>query len=316
MDKTTANSAVQYHWVLGATGFVGRNLIQELLDHYRDNPLVQIVAVGHHRIDPMVMERTHFLMMPLNKIEKRWIERFPPSYLYHCARMAGSNDFQRRVASARGEQANIRLKKMLENLTSPPVVIYCSGTLMYGNNKAPVDESAPIRPISYASKYERAERPWYKKSEKMDIRMAFPAWIFGGDSWFMNFYLKPAKALKKVPIYGDGNQQMSLIHVQDVAGQLIHIAEQGIKSNHYNVFGTELITQANFAQSVANEIDIETEILSSDEIETKYGKTVQEALTSSMPIKTQYINWRASYKFKFPNWRKMITEVIEVVAHD
>ena len=70
MDKTTANSAVQYHWVLGATGFVGRNLIQELLDHYRENPLVQIVAVGHHRIDPMVMERTHFLMMPLNKIEK------------------------------------------------------------------------------------------------------------------------------------------------------------------------------------------------------------------------------------------------------
>jgi nucleoside-diphosphate-sugar epimerase len=150
----------------------------------------------------------------------------------------------------------------------------------------------------------------------MDIRMAFPAWIFGGDSWFMNFYLKPAKAIKKVPIYGNGNQKMSLIHVQDVAGQLIHIAEQGIKSNHYNVFGTELITQGDFAQSVANEIDLETEILGSDEIKTKYGKTVHEALTSSMPIKTQYLNWRASYKFKFPDWHKMVREVIGVVADD
>jgi hypothetical protein len=42
MDKTTANSAVQYHWVLGATGFVGRNLIQEnmrLIIFYLDSEI-------------------------------------------------------------------------------------------------------------------------------------------------------------------------------------------------------------------------------------------------------------------------------------
>jgi nucleoside-diphosphate-sugar epimerase len=307
---------IQYHWVIGATGFVGKHLVRELLERYHNDPLVQIVAVGHQRIEPIVMEKTHFLMMPLDRIEKRWFIRFPPTHFYHCARMAGSNDFFRSIASARGFRANMRLKKILEDLPSPPIVVYCSGTLMYGNNKVAVDESAPIKPISYARKYERAERPWYIKSKKMHIRMAFPAWIFGGDSWFISFYIKPSQLRKKVPIYGDGNQQMSLIHVQDVAGQLIHIAEQGIKSNHYNVYGTELITQANFAETVANEIDLETDILSSHDIETKYGKTVYEALTSSMPIKTQHINWRASYKFKFPNWRKMVAKVIRVDAHD
>ena len=176
-----------------------------------------------------------------------------------------------------------------------------------------MDESALIRPISYARKYERAERPWYKKSKKMDIRMAFPAWIFGGDSWFMSFYIKPSQLRKKVPIYGLGDQQMSLIHVQDVAGQLIHVAEQGTKSNHYNIYGSELITQENFAKTLADEIDIETELLSSDEIEIKYGKTVNEALTSSMPIKTQHRDWRASYKFKFPDWSKMVRGLISTV---
>ena len=309
-------STVRYHWVIGATGFVGKHVVQELLARHQNDPMVQIVTVGHQRIDPIVMEKTHFLMMPLDKIEKKWFDRFPPTHLYHCARMAGGNDFLRFVASARGFWANMRLREILENLPAPPIMVYCSGTLMYGNNKVAVDESAPIRPISYARKYERAERPWYKKSEKMDIRMAFPAWIFGGDSWFISFYIKPSQLRKKVPIYGLGDQQMSLIHVQDVAGQLIHIAEQGIKSNHYNIYGSELITQENFAKTVANEIGIETEVLSSGEIETKYGKTVHEALTSSMPVKTKHINWRASYKFKFPHLQKMVVEVISKVYND
>ena len=106
---------------------------------------------------------------------------------------------------------------------------------------------------------------------------------------------------------------MSLIHVQDVAGQLIHVAEQGTKSNDYNIYGSEVIAQENFAKTLADEINIETEVLSSDEIEIKYGKTVNEALTSSMPVKTQHINWRASYKFKFPDWSKMVRELISTV---
>lgn len=69
MAKMITTPRVKYYWVIGATGFVGRNLILELLDRYGDYPLVQIVAVGHHRLDPVVMERTHFLMMPLNKID-------------------------------------------------------------------------------------------------------------------------------------------------------------------------------------------------------------------------------------------------------
>ena len=109
-------SIIQYHWVIGATGFVGKHLVHELLDRYQNDPLVQVVAVGHQRIEPIVMEKTHFLMMPLDRIEKRWFFRFPPTHLYHCARMAGSNDFFRSIASARGFRANIRLKKILEEM--------------------------------------------------------------------------------------------------------------------------------------------------------------------------------------------------------
>tara|TARA_B100000767_G_C19690221_1_gene503672 strand:- start:840 stop:983 length:144 start_codon:yes stop_codon:yes gene_type:complete len=30
-------SIIQYHWVLGATGFVGKHLVRELLERYQNN---------------------------------------------------------------------------------------------------------------------------------------------------------------------------------------------------------------------------------------------------------------------------------------
>lgn len=300
---------IQYIWVLGATGYVGKHVVLELLDLYQGDPNVQIVAVGHQSIDATVMERTHFIMMPLDAIDTKWLERYPPAVLFHCARMAGRSNNARSRAAQLGERANRKLKAALEILPTPPVVVYCSGTLMYGNSAEPVLEHATEAPIAYARAYERAERPWKEGSSKLDIRVAYPAWIFGKGSWFEAFYAKPGILDGKTYVIGDGKAVMNLVHVEDVAGQLVHIANHGIPSERYNIYGNSEITQGQFAAHVAKCFGSELEIFPEDALVKRFGRTVTEALTSSIVLSTKHEKWKDSYTLKHPVWEAMVGEI-------
>lgn len=300
---------IQYIWVLGATGYVGKHVVLDLLDRYQGDPKVQIVAVGNQSIDAEVMERTHFLMMPLGGIGPKWLERYPPSILFHCARMAGSSSSARNRAAKLGEKANQKLKASLEALAKPPMVVYCSGTLMYGNSIEPIFEGAEENPIAYARAYERAERPWKEGSKKLDIRIAYPAWIFGKGSWFEAFYAKPGITHGTTHIIGDGNAVMNLVHVEDVAGQLVHIATHGIPSERYNIYGNSEITQGQFAAHVATCLGSELKTLPEDALVKRFGHTVTEALTSSIVLGTKHKEWKDSCTLKHPDWATMVGEL-------
>jgi nucleoside-diphosphate-sugar epimerase len=298
-------------WVLGATGYVGKHLVAALLKHHQSNPHVQIVAVGHQRIDPLIMERTHFLMMPLSAIDSKWFERYPPSTIFHCARMAGSTDRKRFRAARKGERANRRLKAMLMALPHKPKVVYCSGTLMYGSSETPVVEGADERPIAYARAYERAERPWKEQSAGLDVRIAYPAWILGADSWFEAFYLKPAALHGCVWQIEDGQALMNVVHVRDVAGQLIHIDQHGESGERYNIFGGPAITQGDFARLISSALQVELAAVSKKELVASYGKTNTEALCSSIPVSTKHQEWKKRYKLKYSSEKEMIAAVLK-----
>ena len=245
----------RYFWVLGATGYVGRAVVNYLL---RTEPGAHIVAVGHWTLDTELMERTHFLMAPLDEFDFGWLERYPPHSVVHCARLAGATPAARRKAAKRGYEANLRWRTALEALPNPPKVVYCSGTLMYGNSTDPIFEHAPIRPIAYARAYEYAERPWRENQGPLDVRMAYPAWIFGADSWFESFFHRPAREGGAVPYYGNGEQLMSLVHLNEVAEKLVQIAQRGRPNEAYNLFGLEPVSQRAFAEEVARQLQKDT----------------------------------------------------------
>lgn len=309
MGHANSSISIKYLWVLGATGYVGKHVVFELLERFKDDPSTQIVAVGHQSIHEEIMERTHFLMMPLGEIVQKWLDKYPPSVVFHCARMAGSTDRKRFRAARKGEMANRRLKGLLEALPHPVKLVYCSGTLMYGNHTSAVLEGTEERPIAYARAYERAERPWKEGSSTMDISIAYPAWIFGPESWFEAFYLRPFKATGAVAQIGSGDAMMNLVHIRDVAGQLLHIALHGEPGERYNLYGGEAVRQGNFAEAVASTLGGEVRVMSEKELVNHYGKTIAEALTSSIPLGTKHGDWKARYSLKFPDWRTMVEDV-------
>jgi nucleoside-diphosphate-sugar epimerase len=301
---------VKYYWVLGATGFVGRAVVQALLDRQQGDPSIRVVAVGHRSIDAEVMERTHFLMSDLGELDAFWLERFPPAFLIHCARLGGGSDRARKRAARAGELANSRLIKILEKLVNKPVVVYCSGTLMLGHSLAPLNEESPLNPIAYAKYYVRGEAPWREYVGALDVRMALPAWILGEGSWFEAFYLRPARESGFVPIYGDGSQLMNVVAVEDVAGQLVHLAEGGSSGMVCTIFGDTWLNQAAFAEAVAAELGVATRAVSREELVKKYGSTVAEALCSSAPITTIHKDWKAAYTPKYADWRTLLQAVL------
>ena len=258
----------------------------------------QLVALVQKSILPWIIERTNFHLFPLRAIPLTLFEKYPPDAIYHCARMAGNSDRSRRIAARNGHAANQRLIDLFKKAQTNIPIVYCSGTLMYGNTLDRVDEEAALLPIAYARAYEYAERPWVKAAEtgELDVRIARPGWILGPDSWFEHFFYKPALRYGKVPLYGDGKPYMSLISVEDCVGQLTHLMERGVPNQSANLYGFEPIKQVDFAVLVAQCMETTTMNIPASEIESRFGKTVFEALTSSTPVSTKHKDWRAAYK--------------------
>lgn len=296
-------------WVLGASGYVGGALTRSLLFNKLPNEV--ITTLGHRNFSFEKLEKTNLLVGRLEQFDFSWLHIFPPSVVFHCARLAGNTTAKRGKASQKGLRANNDWITSLEKLESPPIVVYCSGTLMYGNQDAPTDEDTQLNPIAYARQYVQAEKPWVDyQGVKLDVRVARPAWIIGPDSWFLHFFVKPALQYGFVPFYGDGSQRMSLLHVEDCGGLLQHIYRNGSRNENYNLFIFDPITQKHFSEVVAKYLELPTRQISEGEVVNKYGKTVWEALSSDIPVTTKHKDWLESYTPQYADLEDMICAVV------
>lgn len=293
-------------WILGGTGFIGKALVKRVSDSgdYKLHLLV------HQNIPYRLLEPFAIFTGDLTSFDLSWMEKYPPDIIFHLARLGGANVVARGFSARKGAKANERLIQFLSGMETPPVVVYVSGSLMYGNQQsgAVADENSPLKPVSYARYYYRAEDPWLQaqRSGLLDVRFARPGWIIGSDSWFRIFYRDYFLRSGKVPLYGDGRQLMSLIHLDDCAAQILNLAENGGRGQNLNVFTGQPVTQKDFAECVASCLNAEIELVPESKIRKLYGKTVAEALTSSIPMITNYPELSKPDSFRYPDAESMI----------
>lgn len=294
----------KYYWIFGASGFVGRRLAEQL--QFKS----ELVCFGNKRLDLSLLEEFNFIMSPLEDFDYEWFRRFPPKVIFHCARLAGSNPASRLRAARTGAKANQKLVDFIQTLAQPPTVVYCSGTLMYGNQIEPANETAALNPIAYAKQYQIAEAPWLiaQQQGKLDVRFARPAWILGADSWFYHYFLKPALKSGKVPYYGSGLQQMTLLAVEDCAAQLYQCYSKGSANTNYNLYSLAPISQMEFAKKIATHLQLETEGVSQLATAQRFGKTEAAALCSNIPVYSMHTEWKKQHQNKF-------NTVDAVIAH-
>jgi nucleoside-diphosphate-sugar epimerase len=276
--------------VLGGAGFIGAPLVQRLVDAG-----VRVTCLVHRRPAPA---RVGVLRGTLDTFHWQRLEADPPDVVFHLARIAGPGGWRRRVTRIRNRLANERLLSWLAACERPPLVVYVGGTLAYGSHgDALVTEETTIRPTSFARVYHEAEVPWLRAIRRGDapVIVARPAWVLGAGSWFEAYFRRPMRESAAVPLYGDGSNWMSLVHVDDCAGLLAHAARRALPMSSVNVFSGPPVTQAELVERLAIVAGLPIRRVSLGEVEARYGATVREALSFSARIGSVHAALLATY---------------------
>lgn len=296
-------------WILGGTGFIGHELVKFLAEtkRYRLHLLV------HQNIPFRELENHALYTGNLEDFDWTWLKKYPPSVIFHMARLGGSNSITRSLASRKGAKANDRLISFLKDQAHSPLLVYVSGSLIYGPQEGEMaaDENSAWNPVSYARYYFMGEKPWLNEQYygTMDIRMARPGWIVGKGSWLKAFYIKPYLETGRIPLYGEGTQRMSLIHVEDCTRLITRLAERGKRKQNLNIMAGSPITQQEFAELLATQLNTQVQQMSFEQMKKKYGQTVTEALTASIPMTTIYPEFYAGFTFRYPDAQSMVEAI-------
>jgi len=293
--------------LLGGTGFIGAHLLRAL----RSVDGVRIMMVAHRRVPYRALEDVNLVVDSLTRLDLSWIERFEPDTILHAARLGGSSPLKRRIAAHRGRRANRRLAEWLVSHAPDTRVVYVSGTLVYGSHgDADVDERTPLRPIAFARDYVRAEEPWIAAQDEgsLPVTIVRPPWVVGPGSWFHAHFVRPGLENGGVPLYGSGDNWMTLLDVEDCAGAIVHLAAQPDPPATINLFAPDQRTrQRDFVETLAGLLRVPVRPVASAGAGRVRDRATSEALTSSLRAGTRHFEALGGYRWKAPSWPEMLT---------
>ncbi len=229
--------------VLGASGFIGRAVLKHFLD------LGCLVMALEHRV-PLGIEHERLIRVQ-GSLGELDLKRLPvsPELVVHAARNRSSlfGKWGRAFVASRGRKENQRLLLQLKSMERPPVVVYCSGSLMYGSGDEPFTELSPLRPSSFARQYVEAELPFLEAMEERSypvIMLRLP-WVIGNGSWFRWNYMD---LMQKgyVPLYGSGERRMSFVDVAVIPSLILEAYAQQHRGL-LNIAHPQVLTQQEWA---------------------------------------------------------------------
>jgi len=261
-------------------------------------------------VDYGSLEDVNLVVDSLTRWDLSWITTFQPDTIIHVARLAGAGRLGRAWASRRGRRANQRLVDWLVSRAPNTRVVYVSGTLVYGDRgDEEVDEASALDPIAFAREYIRAESPWMEAqlSGALPVTIVRPPWVVGPGSWFQAHYVRPARRDGGVPLYGSGDNWMTLLDVEDCAGAIVHLAERDRLPKAVNLLAPDQWTrQRDFADVLARLLGTGVRPVSVGDSRLPRDRAIGEALTFSLRATTSHPGILAGYVWAAPRWPDMI----------
>jgi hypothetical protein len=114
-------------------------------------------------------------------------------------------------------------------------VIYVGGTSYYGAQGSQiVDESSRPQPTGWGPYIAPAiEALEGYIARDLPLTLAFPSWVYGPGSWFIEYTLEPLLQGKPIIKLPGAARTISFVHVEDVARAILHLIDQGETGQRY-----------------------------------------------------------------------------------
>lgn len=211
--------------VTGATGFVGSNLVAQLLSRGWE---VECLVRDTQRAAPLEQLGATLHLGELGDAKSLEQAMTQVDTVFHvAARVRALNDDQFRVDNIEGTR-NVVEAAAAQN--KPPVVVLVSSLAAGGPSKpgAPRQESDADQPISaYGESKLAAERAAAQAADEVPISVIRPPIIFGPADKASLAIFRGVKLSRIHPVPGFRQFPVSLVHVADLCDAMIRIAERG-----------------------------------------------------------------------------------------
>lgn len=179
------------------------------------------------------------------------------------------------------------------NATAHVRYIYTSSTSVYAQPDGSwVTEQSPTEPGSATSQIlVETERALQQQSDVPAIILRVSG-IYGPERGHLFRQFLEGDAT----IRGDGRGWINMVHVEDIAGAIVHLITHGQAGGVYNVTDSEPVTQQAFFEWLANELDRPLPSSAPPDPNRKRGLTSKRVSNAKLKA--------AGYKFKYPTFRE------------
>ncbi len=280
--------------LIGASGYLGSHVLATLVEQgYR-------VYATENKAKVKPVKNVEVLSGGIKSITYSFIKEVTPIAIYHCGRPTFSRlrKLGRKLASFKAAKLNRNLIKEIRKSGVNVPLIFASGSLAYGNSLVAHMEDSPLSPISYSKQYIRGEMPLLKaiNSESFPVLLLRFPWLIGNGSWFKWFYETSAREIGKIPIFGNGDNRMSIISVVDAARLMVEYPRKFEDSGIYNVFSPHCPMQREFVKIIENKY--KCEVVDCKQLYPNgLEKAVMEAFESNIIMDSKHRSVLDDYNF-------------------
>ncbi len=221
--------------VTGGAGFIGINLLEELLPHHR---LIVVDNLSTGKGSPILQDVHFYSMNILDEEFEKIVDQEKPEFIIHLA--AQINVPESFASPVFDLESNILgTLKVLEAAKKNGVrkIIYPSSAAVYGSPQfLPITEEHPIAPMSFYGISKHTPEHYlqtYFHSYGLDYTVLRFANVYGpkqdsgGEGGVIAVFTDNLLKNKPSSIFGDGEQTRDFVFVKDVAGAIIKSISTG-----------------------------------------------------------------------------------------
>lgn len=289
--------------VTGSSGFIGTRLVKQFLV---PNELVErVVAVD--KVEPYAPSADAKLRVVIEDIRNtlqlvRLLERENIDTVFHLAAIASVDDSIQNPEGCglQNTQSVLSVMEAVRRVSEfkPVRLVNVSTDEVYGavtETTPPLTEDAPHKPTnpySASKAYGVALARAYHNTYGTDVVTTLATNTYGAGQGFDKLIPRAIKMFdegKPLPVYGSGNNFRYWLHVDDHCRALVHVAQEGVSGESYNIGGAVRLTIKQMVSGIANLMGIEPENAMAFGVEDRLGHDLGYIIDST---KLTNLGWR------------------------